>query len=1045
MEEALATYRSNATNKARFVSLYQDMMKLRCQQYLDPENANQIPAYRMAVLDFLAGNIQAKEVLFKGAKLNGVFLIPHGEWGGVLFSVDEPGFFHVSHIRESYTSYMGRTKYIDFSSFAKTQDFRKWVFNKIPSYKVVEYKDASFAGKLEQRIRTIVPDDNVRIERPITFIASKNQDDLANKLFDGLMERLDSDIDYLVFSSYEQKVQHAMEVGKAILMLATMALNVAVPGTGTLLCRIGLALANLAMDATYVGMAATQAQLADRPEDAAAFRNEAIIAGILGAAGTAASATGLTQEGITAARQLYRQAKFASGNIIPSALSRVNWIKLNSGKKIDVLVDTVKESQSARQLASLTKPTVVMQSMRRNLELDAEGAAKRSFNWNDFSIEQTRAEQRLTSDLARLENANKHMRRILDVPPVVSRDLLPGKPEEEAARWIVSKKGDAPQGGEFHTRITQALSDNKDAKLLDIDIIDRIYNTIYPSEAGQAARTFRSSSDPKLIGSDIARAGFQKALDEIKLKVDAGGVQAGPALYAAVMRYRPYVDGNEEIARTLYALEQLKRKESTFKSLTSAAEHLLGTEDVSLVPPRAQPGEAVDMVGREFLFHAAAPAETLALANLSAWNNPVRRAARDLMASGSNSGVCWDYATDVLKKSEILSESSAAALARDFKTASQGGGTIDAVLHDKREIANLEGLINTEPGELVVFMRDEKPVHAMVCMGQGKFAGAKNDYLDPRLGSSPEIITAEEMGVTSRPGGEVALNFSGTKEQPHKIYVGYPRSAEASKIPSANIGEANPTRLQTLLGPDSSINVVAGAHMDVRVHGAPYIINYMDASEFYHAIRGYALRPESGVVLDRIQKIRLQSCFGAWGGERSSAQILANRSQKTVEAYPFWVKARKLNEPDWWARKKKTFNPQSGSALDDMVANRKHMAHHDLWARLLKLKAAVSRSGRSAGIETNIDNLLRPIARLCKSDCTIDEFTRDVPSFSVSRDYLKEIVPPQSTARPEIGDDEFMERCLDVIMCNESAYGRIDAFIREMGESARVSVEPATT
>ncbi|KVD54270.1 hypothetical protein WI86_10305 [Burkholderia ubonensis] len=593
MEEALATYRSNATNKAGFVSLYQDIMKLRCQQYLDPENANQIPAYRMAVLDFLAGNIQAKEVLFKGAKLNGVFLIPHGEWGGVLFSVDEPGFFHVAHTRESYTSYMGRTKYIDFSSFAKTQDFRKWVFNKIPSYKVAEYKDASFAGKLEQRIRTIVPDDNVRIERPITFIASKNQDDLANKLFDGLMERLDSDIDYLVFSSYEQKVQHAMEVGKAILMLATMALNVAVPGTGTLLCRIGLALANLAMDATYVGMAATQAQLADRPEDAAAFRNEAIIAGILGAAGTAASAKGLTQEGITAARQLYRQAKFASGNIIPSALSRVNWIKLNSGKKIDVLVDTVKESQSSRQLASLTKPTAVMQSMRRNLELDAEGAAKRSFNWNDFSIEQTRAEQRLTSDLARLEDANKHMRRILDVPPVVSRDLLPGKPEEEAAQWIASKKGDAPQGGEFHTRITQALSDNKDAKLLDIDVIDRIYNTIYPSEAGQAARTFRSSSDPKLIGSDIARAGFQKALDEIKLKVDAGGVQAGPALYAAVMRYRPYVDGNEEIARTLYALEQLKRKESTFKSLTSAAEHLLGTEDVSLVPPRVQPGEAV--------------------------------------------------------------------------------------------------------------------------------------------------------------------------------------------------------------------------------------------------------------------------------------------------------------------------------------------------------------------------------------------------------------------------------------------------------------------
>ncbi|WP_157646789.1 hypothetical protein [Burkholderia ubonensis] len=592
METALAVYRGNASNRAGMTSLYQNMMRLRCVQYLESESANQVPAHRKAVLDFLAGNIQAKEVLLGGKKLNGVFLIPVDQAGGLLFSVDEPTFFEVGNKQFRYRVDTNRVATEFAPVVPATAEFKRWTLSKVPGSHAHAYKDKSpsdFEGEIKYvQVHPNLPGSRY-LDSPFTFSPSSSQGDLANKLYDGLMDRLDSDIDYLVFSSYEQKLDHALEVGKAILMLASLGLNVAVPGTGTLLNRVGLFLANLTLDATYVGMAATQAQLADRPEDASRFRNEAIFAGILGALGAAAGAKGLTTEGIAAARQLYRQANFASGNIIPSALSRVNWIKLADPKKIDVLVDTVKESQSARQLANLTTPAAVMQSMRSNLELNAEGAAKTSFTWNEFSVERTWAERRLTSDLARLTDANKHMRRILDVPPMVSRYLLPGAPKEEAAGWI-ARAGSTI--AERTTGIQQVLSDYANADVFDINTINRIYDAVYPRAAGQTARTFRSSSDSNWMGSDIARAGFEKALNEIKLKVDARNVQAGPALYAAIMRYRPYVDGNQEIARTLYALEQLKRQESTFKSLTSEAEHLLGTEDVSLAPPPAQPREA---------------------------------------------------------------------------------------------------------------------------------------------------------------------------------------------------------------------------------------------------------------------------------------------------------------------------------------------------------------------------------------------------------------------------------------------------------------------
>ncbi|MCP1489849.1 prophage maintenance system killer protein [Pseudomonas fluorescens] len=367
-------------------------------------------------------------------------------------------------------------------------------------------------------------------------------------------------------------------MAKAILTIAAIGLNTVIPGTGTLLSRIGLFLANLALDGAYVAASLTQAHIADRPEDAAAFRNDAILGGILGGVATLASAVPLTRRGITEALALYRRAKSATHTFIPQALRSVTWSRLADNVKINLLVDSMTGSEPARQLARLITPEVVELSMRQNLLLDSLGTAKTRFAWGELAFEQAQVQRRLQSDLTRLSAANDHLRGLLDSPPAVPRQVLPAEAELAAANWITGNSRSAADPGavsELQERIRNVLSQNRQADLFDIQTVNRLHDGVYQPAAGQVERVFRSSSDPLFMGSDVGRAGFVKALDDIKIKVQAGQVDTGEALFGALVRYHPYGDGNGRTARTLYALAQLNKQEAYFKALTPLAEDML--------------------------------------------------------------------------------------------------------------------------------------------------------------------------------------------------------------------------------------------------------------------------------------------------------------------------------------------------------------------------------------------------------------------------------------------------------------------------------------
>ncbi|TMU79697.1 hypothetical protein FGA82_11725 [Pseudomonas fluorescens] len=580
MERALSTYRANPANRTGLTALYQKMVRLRCIAYLDSPDKN--VGYVPAVENFLSGNIQAQEVLFKGTKLNGMFLIPSGRKGGVLFDVDTPDFFHVISGRRTYSTFTGmQTELV--SVFPDTVAFKERLLAKLPCVSAQQYKDSPvsiFQPTVVSDLNATPP--GVWLIHPFSFVASANLSDLADKLFEGLMSRLDSDIDYLVFSSWEQITGHLLEVAKSILTIAAIGLNTVIPGTGALLGRIALFLSNLALDGAYVAASWTQAQMADRPEDAAAFRNEAILAGILGGVGTLASAAPLTRHGITEGLALYRRTKSATRAFIPQALRSVTWSRLADNGKINLLVDHMKGSEPARRLALLTTAEAVELSIRRNLELDSLGTVRTRFAWGELAFEQAQAQRRLQSDLTRLSAANSHIHGFLDAPASVPRQSLSGEPELAAANWITGSSRSAPDPASVNAlqgRIRNVLSQNHQTDLMDIHAIDRLHAVVYQPAVGQVERVFRSSSDPLFMGSDVGRAGFVKALDAIKIKVQAGQVDAGEALFGAIVRYHPYGDGNGRTARTIYALAQLNKQESSFKALTPLAEDMLSGID----------------------------------------------------------------------------------------------------------------------------------------------------------------------------------------------------------------------------------------------------------------------------------------------------------------------------------------------------------------------------------------------------------------------------------------------------------------------------------
>lgn len=133
-----------------------------------------------------------------------------------------------------------------------------------------------------------------------------------------------------------------------------------------------------------------------------------------------------------------------------------------------------------------------------------------------------------------------------------------------------------------------------------------------------------------------------------------------------------------------------------------------------------------------------------------------------------------DYAVDLLENSEMLNKETANLLRQSLKNMKEGGMAIAEVtdLFDTpRQITSQHDLLCVEKGEMLIFFRTNTAAqgspthsfHAMVSVGNGRFAGINNSTLDNVLTDDPRILLAEQLGDFT--GSQVKRHADGEKVQ----------------------------------------------------------------------------------------------------------------------------------------------------------------------------------------------------------------------------------------------------------------------------------------
>lgn len=138
------------------------------------------------------------------------------------------------------------------------------------------------------------------------------------------------------------------------------------------------------------------------------------------------------------------------------------------------------------------------------------------------------------------------------------------------------------------------------------------------------------------------------------------------------------------------------------------------------------------------------------------FSNPVREAARRSRLSEVVSDVSWDYAVDLLENAQLLGRGPGSALRKGLKQATGEPEfvNVQSLFARTQPVDSMESLLRVRQGDVLLFMATDpalsameaRPVHIMVSLGNGRFAGVKNNVLDPALGEGKQIITAEQLG-----------------------------------------------------------------------------------------------------------------------------------------------------------------------------------------------------------------------------------------------------------------------------------------------------------
>lgn len=230
---------------------------------------------------------------------------------------------------------------------------------------------------------------------------------------------------------------------------------------------------------------------------------------------------------------------------------------------------------------------------------------------------------------------------------------------------------------------------------------------------------------------------------------------------------------------------------------------------------------------------------------------PMRDAARRSQLAPDTSGVCWDYAVDLVENAKFLTPEKATELRKGIKLASrhQSGdpdapGGIAKLFDSINAINNEEALLRIKPGQVIVFMATDpnspakgaRPIHAMVSIGNGRFAGMKNSVLHRSLSDEKKILTAEQLGEFK----EGAFRLRGADQNLTDLHIlaGEPKGMMRKEVPSLQT-------LAELSVPGPKVDTINEVTRILKASGE---LDWRQANALAEELRAL-FRPKQGTVI----------------------------------------------------------------------------------------------------------------------------------------------------------------------------------------------------
>ena len=337
------------------------------------------------------------------------------------------------------------------------------------------------------------------------------------------------------------------------------------------------------------------------------------------------------------------------------------------------------------------------------------------------------------------------------------------------------------------------------------------------------------------------------------------------------------------------------------------------------------------------------------------------------------------------------------------------GNTISLVKLNKLLISNeiinnSDDLQSVSAGKLVLFYGINKDFHILLSLGDNRFIGMNNNLLNSKIPSEQFVITVDQIGEIIN--GKMVNN---------------------DLFSSIIAGEVNleQTRISALLGPDGRLDYIERApgrfSLEIKAHGAAASVNHYNAIELSDIIDGINLYMHPGKIIEHIDLI---SCYGAFGGERSSAQIIADRLGITVEGYKgVVVDSKKLRRGQSIA-----FRPHDNYGFQRIKENERwHIRIHDFTEFFLELwyKPSQQQYRRAISDQQPLALIIIDIMHVLKKDLTLSSFMLRYPNLVSTATLPQALAIVENASDP----DNIRTALLSIIYDNEQIKCLIDSYI----------------